>query len=925
MRGILRVLWFPPQFPTPEFKDLMMRRTTTTAALAALCCALGLTSAFAEEAARTFPGKLSRDIVPVHYTLNLSPNAAFTEVAGSVQIDIKLSAPAEVVVLHALDIKTSSVKVDGSAASATVDAAGQTITIKPAKALGSGAHQVSIDYTAVIGDDFDGMFRVPYKGVDGKPHMVLATEMEPIGARRLLPLFDEPSFRATFDVTAVVPKDWVAISNGDVVSEVPLKAAAGEPARKTVKFARTPAMSSYLLALFMGEFERIEDKEGDTVLRLYAVKGKAEQGREALTATRWLMAYYREYFGVAYPLPKLDQIAIPGGFGGAMENWGAISYNEGTLLHNADTDTERHRSGVWSIVAHEVAHQWFGNLVTMRWWDDLWLNEGFASWMASKAVDKAHPEWQMWARASHQKSETMDEDALGVSLPIYRHIGDDREALNSFDNITYSKGEAFIRMLESWMGEEKFRDGIRSYMRKHAYANTVTADLWSELEASAGQPVQTLARGWVEQAGLPLIEVTRDCARKTTTELDASGKAKDLTKGSNKDTPNGAAITLRQRPFLNRADEAVKTQWSIPTRVALGTWLGTSESPLVGAQALTIPVPACDSPFKLNAGYTGYYRTAYDAASVRALLANAKRMNAEDRIELLQNSVALFRAGLAPAQQITDWLKAFSGELSPEYWTAVETVVDELSLVGRQLPGASGWPATSEQWRVILKARLAELQAGTPPRTNTREDLTRAILFRTLGKLDDASVTSDARTWFAGWQAQHDSLSPAMLDAVLVVVGRHANAADWNTLLGLLRDSSDERTRYPLRQAIAAPKDPALAERALNLMLNPEGLSRNDTQQLIARVARAGNPDLAWAFITKNWQTISARIGEWGSRQLAASVAGTSVKPARADELMAFTREHVGEFGMTSARIASAIIRTHSSVQFAAEKPPAKR
>src|SRR6188472_1304311 len=360
---------------------------------------------------------------------------------------------------------------------------------------------------------------------------MLGTQFEATDARRFFPCWDEPAFRARFQLTAVVPENWLAVSNMPIESETPLDgrrppgaprldASSGAPggralppgtSLKEVRFASTPPMSSYLNVFVAGELDLIESRVGPTQIRVIATKGKAELGRYALEASAEILKYYNDYFGVPYPLPKLDQIAIPGGFGGAMENWGGITYYESRLLFDSKSSSGETKQNIYEVLAHEMAHQWFGDLVTMAWWDNLWLNEGFATWMATKASEQFYPQWQSWLNGYGQKQVALALDARRTSHPIQQEVVNESEAMVAFDAITYNKGQALIRMLENYLGENVFRDGIRKYMADNAYGSTTTSDLWRALESVAHKPVTGIAASFTEQDGVPLITAETTC------------------------------------------------------------------------------------------------------------------------------------------------------------------------------------------------------------------------------------------------------------------------------------------------------------------------------------------------------------------------------------------------------------------------------
>ena len=416
------------------------------------------------------PGKLPKAVVPIHYALDITPDPDKLTFSGSESVNIEVREPTERLVLNAVDITIGAGAVEGEAApQITSDPAAQTVTFAFPHPIAAGRHQLRISFTGHINRFGRGLFVVDYPTAEGRKRMI-SSHLEPADARRIFPSWDEPAFKASIALTVTVPQAFLAVSNMPVVSEEPV----GD-GKKRVAFQPTPRMSSYLFVLAAGELERAAaDADGVTV-GVVATRGKGEHGRYALDTAVGLLRYYNEYFGIAYPLPKLDLIAVPGGFGGAMENWGGITFFESRLLFDPTTSASDARRGIFSIIAHEIAHQWFGDLVTMAWWDNIWLNEGFASWMQAKAAEALHPDWQTWLSGSGFKQAAMSEDARRTTHAIQQPIANESEAMAAFDSITYAKGQAIIRMVESYLGDDTFRAGIRAYMMQHAYSNTTTA------------------------------------------------------------------------------------------------------------------------------------------------------------------------------------------------------------------------------------------------------------------------------------------------------------------------------------------------------------------------------------------------------------------------------------------------------------------
>src|SRR4051812_9616126 len=454
------------------------------------------------------PGKLPKTVVPVHYAIELVPDLESLALAGVEVVDIEVREPTARLVLNAVNTTFGAVTIDDDAQRANValDATAETVTLTFPQPLAIGAHRLRIVFTARINKFGTGLFVVDYPTDQGMKRM-LSSKLEPAEARRIFPCWDEPAFKATFALTVTVPRGFLAVGNMPVTREEPVA-----PDLKQVAFAPTPKMSTYLFVFTAGELERLTAEADGVTIGVVTTAGKREHGRFALDNAVKLLAWFNDYFGVKYPLPKLDLVAVPGGFGGAMENWGGITFFESRLLFDPSTNADTARRGIFTILAHEMAHQWFGDLVTMGWWDNLWLNEGFASWMQVKAAEHFYPNWQSWLNGYGAKQFAMALDARRTSHPIQQPVADHSEAMAAFDGITYNKGQALIRMLENYLGEQAFRDGIRSYMAAHAYGNTTTADLWRAPESAAGKPVTGVASSFTEQDGVPLIIAETACS-----------------------------------------------------------------------------------------------------------------------------------------------------------------------------------------------------------------------------------------------------------------------------------------------------------------------------------------------------------------------------------------------------------------------------
>ena len=452
--------------------------------------------------------RLPTNVRPVRYAITLTPDLEGFTFTGEETIDLELSEAVSAVSLNAieLDVTWGELTPAGGGAISpsgiTLDEEMETVTFAFDREIPAGAASLAIRFTGTLNDQLRGFYRSRYTTPEGEERYLATTQFEATDARRAFPCWDDPAAKAVFDVTLVIPANLVAISNTLPVSETPALGGA-----KSIRFAETPRMSTYLLAFLVGDFASVEERAPNgTLVRVWATRGKEEQGRFAVENAVRLLAYFNDYFGIPYPLEKLDHIAVPDFAAGAMENWGAITYRETVLLFDPENSSAATRQRIMEVVSHEMAHMWFGDLVTMEWWDDLWLNESFASWMGDKAVDHQYPEWNMWTQFVFQDTNSgLSLDGLRNSHPIEARVENPAQIRELFDAISYSKGGSVLRMLEDFLGAEVFRRGLHGYLSAHQYGNARTEDLWAALEEASGQPVTAIMNSWVKQMGYPVL------------------------------------------------------------------------------------------------------------------------------------------------------------------------------------------------------------------------------------------------------------------------------------------------------------------------------------------------------------------------------------------------------------------------------------
>ncbi len=682
---------------------------------------LALMSARGAEAPFSFastPGRLPKTVVPRHYAITLEPDAATFSTTGSVVIDLEVSEPVRTLTFNAVDLEFTAAAVDGAAlALPRLDLDAQTAAFALAEPLAPGRHKLQLAFRGKITRHATGLYAEKYQTPDGE-RIFLGTQLEPTEARRLFPCWDEPAFRATFQLTVTIAGTQTAVSNTPITSE---RAVAG--GKREVAFGPTPAMSSYLMVLCVGELEALRDEIDGVQLAIWTRRGVSAQARYAMEVTKQVIRYYNEYFGTRYPLPKLDQIAVPGGFSGAMENWGGITYIESAILFDPASSSQSTKEGIYSIIAHEIAHQWFGNLVTMAWWDNLWLNEGFASWMGTKATDHFNPAWQVWLRANDDKEGAMGRDARRTTHPIQQPVLTEGEASDAFDEITYSKGQAFLRMLESYVGEADFRAGIRGYIERHAYSNTTTADLWTALESASGKPVRTLAEGWTTQPGFPLVHVSAQ---------EADGRTE---------------LVLTQERFAVGDPSPAPQTWQIPVALAPADQSVPARTVLVAGEPARVSLPLRPgAAVKINVGNTGYYRASYSAPLAEALAGNFALLSEDDRVNLLADTWALTESGRGEVGRYLELVARLpAGETSLAIWEQILRSLDRLERIARGTPGK---PAFDRWWTERLRGPFGQLGWQAKPGERSNDGVLRSRVIVALGLLGDPEIVAEAKRRF---------------------------------------------------------------------------------------------------------------------------------------------------------------------------------
>jgi aminopeptidase N len=829
------------------------------------------------------PGKLPKSVVPLKYAIRIEPDIDAAAFSGAETISIEVRQPVRRIVLNALGLEITDAKLKAAreiALAAQLDPAEQTLTFALDDELPAGRYELSLRFAGKLTEKACGLYLAPYQ-TGGRTRYALATQMEATDARRMFPCWDEPVFRSEFALTAVVAETLRVVSNMPAASEKHR-----DDGRREVTFAPTPKMASYLIAFVAGEFEELHDEIDGTQLGVFTTPGKREQARYALDATKKILAYYNDYFGLRYPLPKLDQIAIPSTGAGGMENWGCIIYNDSALLYDPAASAQATRERVFAIVAHEIAHQWFGDLVTMAWWDNLWLNEGFASWMGTKATDHFNPDWKIWLRSAGGTERAMRLDARATTHPIQQPVASESQATDAFDEITYQKGEAVLRMLESWLGEVPFRDGIRAYMQAHAYGSTTTADLWQAMEKASGKPVRAFAAGWTEQPGFPVVRVSEVAA------------------GAN------TALCLEQERFTIHQENPAPLKWQIP--VIHGPAGEPQAATLVLLQERTQPGATIEAgtAIKANLGAVGYYRVAYDAPLTKRLSKAAPHLAEADRLNLLNDAWAMVEAGRASAADYLDLAAALADDRSP---TVLGQMIGVFRAIDRLEAGTKNRSAFRAWACGFLRPHFARLGWEAAPGESPLETQLRSSLLQILGVFGSEDIVEEARDRFA-LHADHSAALPGNLRGpVFAIVGRNADAATWDQLHALARQEESFEQKRMLYNALASAHDPALAAKTLALSLTDE-LIPHDAARLVHSVAHEGEqPDLAWSFCRAHLDALLAKLPAIATNHYVPGIFGAFDDTARADELEAYAQKNL------PPAVGPSVAKSADNIRFQAE------
>jgi aminopeptidase N len=810
--------------------------------------------------------RLPETAFPDHYKLIFSPDFTRNAFAGDETIEVRVLKPTSQVVLNAAEIDFEEVSItDGRStqkAAVSLDKDKQTATLTVDRPIPAGPATIRIRYAGILNDQLRGF----YIGKDSDGRKYAATQLWATDARRAFPSFDEPAYKAVFEVTVVADEGMSVISNTKIVTDTP------SPAGKhTVRFAPTPRMSSYLVAVVVGKFEYVEGVADGIPIRVYASPGKKELSTFALAAAENIMRYYNQYFSIKYPYGKLDLIGLEDFSAGAMENTGCITFREILLLTDEKHSSVGQKRAVASTIAHEMAHQWFGDLVTNQWWDDFWLNEGFATWMSTKPIEAWKPEWNLQLHEVQGTVEAMGTDSLISTHPMHQPVETPEQIVELADEITYIKTAAVLRMLESYLGPETFRVGVNAYLAKHAYGNATAADFWDAQTQASKEPVDKLMPTFVEQPGVPLVSVKTAC----------SG--------------NSQSVTLKQqRYFSDRAKfEAGSNElWQVPVCMKQGSSEknGAEHCELLTQPQQTFTLPGCSSWVNVNVDAKGYYRSGYDSGAVNAIARDAESaLSPAERIMLLSDVWASVSVG---RETIGDYLALAEGLQTDRSQAVLSPLTEQMGVIGRYLVNDADRDSYREWVRRVLAPVAADVGWDPKPGESADRGGLRAQLMLALGyTAADPEIESLAGKLANQALDDPSSIDRALAFAALRVAARRGNEAFYNKIKDRLKTARTPGDVTQYQQSLAQFTDPVLLEKTLELAISPEVRSQDSALLISFALLQPESQKLVWDFVRSHWEKIQALDPELAGIYIVRS-AGSFCDAGLRDQLQDFFAAH---------------------------------
>jgi len=817
------------------------------------------------------PFRLPRTVVPERYEIRLEPDLERSTFAGEESVFVTIREPVTEMVLNAAELQVHQVSIQyGQGVTlkgeATLDAEAERARLTFPEPLRPGPWRLFLQFSGILNDKLHGFYRSTY----GEDKILAATQFEATDARRAFPCWDEPDFKAVFQVTLVVPERLQAVSNTPIVGEQ-VMAGTG---RKAVTFAATIKMSTYLVAFVVGDLESTDPiTVGRTPLRIWTVPGKTHLARFAQEIAAFSLAFFEQYYGLPYPGEKLDLIAIPDFAAGAMENLGAITFRETALLVDPAAASHAEMERVADVVAHEIAHIWFGDLVTMAWWNGIWLNEAFATFMEMLAVDAWKPAWERWVTFGVSRAAALGLDGLRSTRPIEFPVEAPKDADAMFDLLTYEKGASVLRMFEQYLGPETFREGVRRYLGEHRYANAETTDLWKALGAAANKPIPEIMDGWIFRGGYPVVTASLDDTRRS--------------------------LILSQARFLYLADGAGGGErWQIPVALRVGVKGGVVIKTLLLAEAEgRVDLPGPVEWALVNAGGPGFYRVRYAPDLLRKLTRRLQHLAAIDRFNLVNDAWAATVAGLTSLRDYLDLTAEFRQETDRNVWTLL---VGSFGYLNRVIA-----PELRPKLEALVRDRLSpaveRLGFAPDPEESELVRQLRADLIRAIGTLgNDSEVQAEVRKLYPRAQEEPGAVDPNLLPTLIAVLAHSGGESEYDDFVRKVKAAKTPQEEQRHLYALAGFRQPELLSRTLEKTINGEVRTQDAPFLARALLTSVYAREAAWEFVKANWETLERRLpAKSGVRRMCEGITALATPELEADVREFFTSRQITLGGKT--------------------------